>query len=112
MTRYHTEKLNSPLFELASVLVRLNHVASFIVNANHSAALQTYYDFEDFDFTSDSPGLQATSIGLGDGFFALIGGGNGTNVNAVTPSTTVGFLLSPFFHQRPSRGASTLCSTL
>jgi hypothetical protein len=26
----------SPLFELARVLVRLNHVACFIVNANHS----------------------------------------------------------------------------
>jgi len=26
----------SPLFELAGVLVRLNHVARFIVNANHS----------------------------------------------------------------------------
>ena len=30
------QKLNSPLFELACVLVRLNHIASFIVNANHS----------------------------------------------------------------------------
>jgi hypothetical protein len=26
---------NSPLFELAGVLVRLDHIASFIVNANH-----------------------------------------------------------------------------
>jgi hypothetical protein len=26
----------SPLFEVARVLVRFNHVASFIVNANHS----------------------------------------------------------------------------
>jgi hypothetical protein len=26
----------SPLFELARVLVRFNHVATFIVNANHS----------------------------------------------------------------------------
>jgi len=26
----------SPLFELARVFVRLNHVARFIVNANHS----------------------------------------------------------------------------
>jgi hypothetical protein len=26
----------SPLFELARVLVRLDHVAHFIVNANHS----------------------------------------------------------------------------
>jgi hypothetical protein len=30
------KKVNSPLFELAHVLVRLDHVASFIVNANHS----------------------------------------------------------------------------
>jgi hypothetical protein len=29
------EKVNSPLFEIARVLVRLDHVASFIVNANH-----------------------------------------------------------------------------
>jgi hypothetical protein len=27
---------SSPLFELALVLVRLDHVASFIVNVNHS----------------------------------------------------------------------------
>jgi hypothetical protein len=27
---------NSPLFELARLLVRLNHVARFIVNANHN----------------------------------------------------------------------------
>jgi hypothetical protein len=30
------EKVNSPLLELADVLVRLDHVASFIVNADHS----------------------------------------------------------------------------
>jgi hypothetical protein len=30
------KKLNSPLFETARVLVHLNHVASFNVNANHS----------------------------------------------------------------------------
>jgi hypothetical protein len=29
------EIVNSPLFELARVFVRLDHVASFIVNANH-----------------------------------------------------------------------------
>jgi hypothetical protein len=28
--------MNSPFFEIARVLVRLDHVASFIVNANHS----------------------------------------------------------------------------
>jgi hypothetical protein len=27
---------NSPLFEIARVLVRLDHVVSFIINANHS----------------------------------------------------------------------------
>jgi hypothetical protein len=30
---------NSRLFERAGVLVRLNHVASFIVDANHSVVL-------------------------------------------------------------------------
>jgi hypothetical protein len=29
-------KANSPLFEVARLLVRLDHVARFIVNANHS----------------------------------------------------------------------------
>ncbi len=27
---------NSPLFEIASVLVRVDHIASFIVNPDHS----------------------------------------------------------------------------
>jgi hypothetical protein len=30
------KKVNSPLFELARLLVRFYHVATFIVNANHS----------------------------------------------------------------------------
>jgi hypothetical protein len=30
------EKVNSPLFELARVLVRLDRIARFVVNANHS----------------------------------------------------------------------------
>ena len=30
-------KMNSPLFEIARVLVGLNHVANFIVNVNHSS---------------------------------------------------------------------------
>jgi hypothetical protein len=30
------EKVNSPLFETASVVVRFNQVARFIINANHS----------------------------------------------------------------------------
>jgi hypothetical protein len=30
---------DSPLFKIASVLVRVDHVASFIVNANHGPAL-------------------------------------------------------------------------
>ena len=49
------------------------------------AALLTYYDFEDGNFTSDSPGLQTTSITNTAG---TLGPFNvGTNVNAVTPST-------------------------
>ena len=31
--------VDSPLYELAPVLVRLDHVASRIINANHSAGL-------------------------------------------------------------------------
>ncbi len=30
-------KSRSPVFEIARVLVRLNHIAHFVVNANHSA---------------------------------------------------------------------------
>jgi hypothetical protein len=30
------KQVNSPLFEIASVLVRLNHVASVVVNTDHS----------------------------------------------------------------------------
>jgi hypothetical protein len=37
--RMRAERKASPLFELACVLVRLNHVASFIVNANHKILL-------------------------------------------------------------------------
>jgi hypothetical protein len=59
------------------------------------AALLTYYDFEDGNFTSDAPGEQSTSITFTSSSFP---GGNltvdgtvaspvGTNLNAVTPST-------------------------
>src|SRR4029453_4515311 len=51
------------------------------------AALETYYDFEDGNFTSDSPGLQPTSIGPVLGSFTFPAG-TGTTVNAVTPITT------------------------
>src|SRR6266699_6559117 len=51
------------------------------------AALLTYYDFEDGNFTSDSPGLQPTSIGAALGVFTFPAG-TGTTVNAVTPITT------------------------
>ena len=34
--RLHDVKLTLPLFEIARVLVRFDHVASFIVNANYS----------------------------------------------------------------------------
>jgi len=51
------------------------------------AALETYYDFEDGNSTSDSPGLQPTSIGAVTGTFTFPAG-TGTTVNAVTPTTT------------------------
>src|SRR4029453_9799875 len=51
------------------------------------AALETYYDFEDGNFTSDSPGLQPTSISTGLGSITFPAN-TGTNVNAVTPITT------------------------
>ena len=51
------------------------------------AALETYYDFEDGNFTSDSPGLQPTSILTALGTFTFPAG-TGTTVNAVTPITT------------------------
>jgi PEP-CTERM motif len=51
------------------------------------AALETYYDFEDGNFTSDSPGLQPTSIAPFIGSFTFPAG-TGTTVNAVTPITT------------------------
>jgi len=51
------------------------------------AALLTYYDFEDGNFTSDSPGLQPTSIVTVLGGFTFIAN-TGTMVNAVTPITT------------------------
>jgi hypothetical protein len=61
------------------------------------AALETYYDFEDGNFTSDSPGLQPTSIQDTFGFFAFPAG-TGTTVNAVTPITTnTALTLHPFF---------------
>jgi hypothetical protein len=51
------------------------------------AALETYYDFEDGDLNSDSPGLQTTSITVVSGALFVEDFGIGTNVNAVTPST-------------------------
>jgi predicted trehalose synthase len=36
MSARRAERKASPLFEIARVLVRFDHVASFIVNANHS----------------------------------------------------------------------------
>ena len=40
----------------------------------HAAFLETYYDFEDGNFTSDSPGLQPTSIGPVLGSFTFPAG--------------------------------------
>jgi hypothetical protein len=50
------------------------------------AVLVTYYDFEDGNLTSDSPGLQTTNLVEGTGIIFI---NFGTNVNAVTPSTNV-----------------------
>ena len=68
------------------------------------AALETYYDFEDGNFTSDSPGLQPTSIGpvLGSFTFPAL---TGTTVNAVTPITTNTALT---LHPAGGNGAFTL----
>jgi hypothetical protein len=41
--RLRDKNVNSPLFEIALVLVRFNHVAHFIVNANHSVIEATLY---------------------------------------------------------------------
>ena len=61
------------------------------------AALETYYDFEDGNFTSDSPGLQPTSIAPFIGSFTFPAG-TGTTVNAVTPITTnTALTIHPFF---------------
>jgi hypothetical protein len=74
---------------LRSVLGKTMGVLILMAMAAPSAraALLTYYDFETGNgLTSDSPGLQTTSIALTGniGFSGL-----GTNVNAVTPSTGV-----------------------
>ena len=62
------------------------------------AALQTYYDFEDGNFTSDSPGLQPTGIFNTLGSFTFPAG-TGTTVNAVTPITTnTALTLHPVSH--------------
>ena len=58
----------------------------------HAAFLETYYDFEDGDFSSDSPGLQPTTISFTPtsypgGHIAVVDNGAGTNENAVTAST-------------------------
>jgi hypothetical protein len=52
------------------------------------AALLTYYDFEDGNLSSDSPGLQPTSISVAVGTTITFPAGSGTTVNAVTPITT------------------------
>ena len=63
-------------------------------SAHAAFHLLTYYDFEDGDFASDSPGEQATNItftptSYPGGNLAVVGGVRtpvGTNLNAVTPS--------------------------
>src|SRR5437762_13279011 len=58
----------------------------------HAINLLTYYDFEDGNLTSDSPGLQTTTISFTDssypgGNLTVVDTAAGTNVNAVTTST-------------------------
>jgi VPDSG-CTERM motif len=60
----------------------------------HATSLLTYYDFEDFNFISDPPGLQTTQITPPPPTFSS---GGGTNVNAVTPST-----ISALIFQNPT----------
>jgi hypothetical protein len=63
------------------------------------AALLTYYNFEDGNLTSDSPGLQTTSITGTAGQVFPLDSGSGTNVNAVppTPSTNFSLVTTPAF---------------
>ena len=56
------------------------------------ASLETYYDFEDFNLTSDSPGLQTTSLANFNASAFIFGLGSGTQVNAVTISTNAALL--------------------
>jgi len=42
-------RLASPLFEIARVLVRFNHVASLIVNANQPCGLVRWVDLRNYD---------------------------------------------------------------
>ena len=76
----------SPLSFLGTTMAVLILMAMAAPSAH--AALLTYYDFEDMNFTSDSPGLQTTNITASmTGFINFVS--PGTNVNAVTPSTNV-----------------------
>jgi len=63
-------------------------------SARAATQLLTYYDFEGFSPTSNSPGLQTTHIANNNVTLLLQGGGSGTNVNAVTPSTNVSLIPS------------------
>jgi len=45
----------SPLFEIASVLVRFDHVASIIVNVNHSV-MRVAVEFGVIDYIADRKG--------------------------------------------------------
>jgi hypothetical protein len=75
----------SPLSVLGIIMGVLILLAMAAPSAR--ASLETYYDFEDGNVTSDSPGLQPTSISTGVGSITFPAN-TGTNVNAVTPITT------------------------
>jgi hypothetical protein len=49
---YLGAKMNSPFSEIALVLVRLNHVARFIVNANH-CIMRLAIEFRVVDWIAD-----------------------------------------------------------
>ena len=85
----HRKNVNLSPFRLPSFLGLTMGVLILMAMAAPSAraALETYYDFEDGNFTSDSPGLQPTSIVPLQGSFTFPAG-TGTMVNAVTPETT------------------------
>jgi hypothetical protein len=91
----HRKNVNLSPFRLPSFLGITMGVLILIAMAAPSAhaALLTYYDFEDQNFTSDSPGLQTTNIFIVTPNIGI--GAPGTNVNAVTTSTNFALVTIP-----------------